>query len=199
MNPLAASFISASARFDSEQFKPPQEISEDDSGTAANPTRSPANAIQDIGVNPARVESISMLGQFTTSHDPIHEEEPNNLRSHKKPRTHQRTDTEELAALRQANLALTQRLREFEQETPVERESRKVKLKNAEIEQLKATVERVNAQTEATMKRLAERQAYLRDLNAQIAKSGPPLAFAMKDKRKGKLRKGQKSGSTDED
>ena len=93
-------------------------------------------------------------------------------------------DADELAAFRTANAALTQRLREIEEETPEEKDARKLKSKNAEIEQLKASIEKVNAQTEATKKKVLEQQAHLRSLNAQIAKLQPPVPYKIQDKRR---------------
>lgn len=105
------------------------------------------------------------------------------------------TDTEELVALRAANAALTQRLREIEEETPEERDTRKVKLKNAEIEQLKASVEKVNAQTQAIKEKILERQAHLRELNAQLAKLQPPVPYKIQGRRK---KKGKNKESKEE-
>ena len=104
---------------------------------------------------------------------------------------HSQSDTEELAALRAANAALTERLRQVEDETPEEREVRKLKLKNAEIEQLKSSVEQVTAQTEVTKKKLAERQAHLRELNGQVAKLQPPVPYKIQERRKKREKTGE--------
>lgn len=111
-----------------------------------------------------------------------------------KPTDYSQACTEELAALRKANTALTKRLRELSQETPEEREARKLRQRNLEIEDLKASIERVTAQTKATKKELAERRAYLRELNEQVVMLQPPVQFAIKQGReKEKGRKMQKS------
>lgn len=97
-----------------------------------------------------------------------------------------KSDTEELVALRAANAALTQRLREIEEERPEERDARNSKLKNAKIEQLKSSVEKVTAKTEAINKKILERQAHLRELNAQIAKLQPWVPYKIQGRRKKK-------------
>lgn len=109
-------------------------------------------------------------------------------------------DAEEIAALKKANETLTQRLQEFEQETPEEREARKLKQKSAEIENLKASVAQATTQTEETKKQLAERQAYLRDLNTQLATLRPAQQFVIKEKKqkaKGKMVQGVEEGNND--
>lgn len=95
-----------------------------------------------------------------------------------------KSDAEELIALRQANAILTQRLRELEGENPEERDVRKLKLKNNEIDELKASVEQTHNESEFVKQKLAEQQAYLRELKAQIAELQPPLPFAVKETRK---------------
>lgn len=113
------------------------------------------------------------------------------------PQNPPRVDNDELTALRKANAALNARLRILEGETPEEREARKLKAKNAEIEELKASHERIVDDTEEVKKKLAERHAYLRDVKAQIAKLQPPLPFAVKEKKqkgKGKGRQARDDG-----
>ena len=100
-----------------------------------------------------------------------------------------KSDAEELIALRQANAHLTQRLRELEGENPEERDARKLKLKNDEVQELKASVEQTQNETELIKQTLAERQAYLRELNAEIAELEPRLPFAVKETRRKKGRK----------
>ena len=103
---------------------------------------------------------------------------------------------DKLAALCAPNAALTQRLCAIEAETPEEREARKLRMKNAEIEQLKQSVTRITSDTESVRKKLAERQAFLRVVKAQISQLQPPVLFAVKEKkqkRKGKGRRAQKS------
>jgi hypothetical protein len=94
-----------------------------------------------------------------------------------------KSDAEELTALRQANAVLTQRLRGLEGENP---EERKLKLKSDEVEKLKASVKQTHIETEIIKQTLAERQAYLQELNAQIAELQPPLPFAVRGPRKKK-------------
>ena len=113
------------------------------------------------------------------------------------PQNPSRVDDDELTALRKANAALSARLRILEGETPEEREARKLKAKNAGIEELKASHERIVTDTEEVKKKLAERHAYLRDVKAQIAKLQLPLPFAVKEKkqrRKGKGRQARDDG-----
>ena len=100
-----------------------------------------------------------------------------------------KSDAEELIALRQANALLTQRLRKLEGENPEERDARKLKLKNDEVQELKASVEQTQNETELIKQTLAERQAHLRELNAEIAELEPPLPFAVKETRKKKGKK----------
>lgn len=105
------------------------------------------------------------------------------------PSPHQdgrKSGAEELVVLRQANAVLIQRLHELEGENPEERDARRLKLKNDEVEELKASVEQTHMETEIIKQTLAERQAYLRELNAQIADLQPPLPFAVKETRKKK-------------
>ncbi|KAF2997047.1 hypothetical protein E8E13_000993 [Curvularia kusanoi] len=99
---------------------------------------------------------------------------------------------DELLALCQANAILTQRLREFETEDPQTREARKLRLKHAEIEQLKASVEQTHAETDAIKLELAERQTYLRELNERINDLVRPVPFAVKETRKKDKPKGKK-------
>ena len=100
-----------------------------------------------------------------------------------------KSDAEELIALRQANALLTQRLRELEGENPEERDARKLKLKSDEVQELKASVEQTQNETELIKQALAGRQAYLRELNAEIAELEPPLPFAVKEMRRKKGKK----------
>ena len=100
-----------------------------------------------------------------------------------------KSDAEELIALRQANALLTQRLRKLEGENPEERDARKLKLKNDEVQELKASVEQTQNETELIKQTLAERQAHLRELNAEIAELRTPLEYAVKETRKKKGKK----------
>jgi hypothetical protein len=95
-----------------------------------------------------------------------------------------KSDAEELIALRETNALLTQRLRELEGENPEERDARKLKLKNDEVDELKASVEQTHNETELIKQEHAKQQVYLRELHAQIAALQPPLQFALKETRK---------------
>lgn len=61
-----------------------------------------------------------------------------------------------------------------------------MEVKKSEIKQPKASVERANAQTDATKKKILERQAYLRELSTQIAKLQRPVPYKIQDKREEK-------------
>lgn len=117
------------------------------------------------------------FGNTTDDSKPTHSEHHQNS---------PKSDAEELAALRPAYAVLAQRLRELEGENAEERDARKLKLKNDEVKQLKASIEQTCAETESIKQTLAERQAYLRELNAKIAELQPPLPFAVKETRKKK-------------
>ncbi|KAJ4349241.1 hypothetical protein N0V95_004730 [Ascochyta clinopodiicola] len=203
MSPLATSFTfskpSISTKIGPEHCESEREIASKDANVATKTTHSSASGIQVIEVDPlsANADVISTAETHAASSDPTSNEEQVHPLSHKELRTRLET-TAELLTLRQANISLTKRLHASSPETPSEREARRFKTKNAEIEQLKASVERVHAQTEATRKRLVERQAYLRELNAQIVKLQPPLPFVVKSGRgKGRGKKGQLLRDTD--
>jgi hypothetical protein len=153
-----------------------EEQSTTDSGVVATETPSQSSEQTLQQPTPNRTDCSNIIDDSKPMHSGSHLDGP-------KP------DAEELIALRQANAVLTQRLRELEGENPEERDARRLKLKNDEVEELKASVEQTHIEIELIKQTLAERQAYLRELNAQIAELQPPLPFSVKETRKKKGKK----------
>ncbi|KAF1357367.1 hypothetical protein EJ07DRAFT_157672 [Lizonia empirigonia] len=173
MNPLAASFVptDVSNGIKSAEVSSSHKVTVHTQKVYVHRTNPRTSNSQ----TPGTTNSSNMIS--TAYHDMTQGGKPT------KPTNYPQAHTEELSALRKANTALTQCLHEISQETHEEREARKLRQKNVEIEDLKASIERVTAQTEATKKELAERQTYLRELNAQVVTLQPPVQFAIKQEK----------------